>query len=316
MSQQLGLFGAPPPLGIAPVAAALASARLPAGFRVGPSSWSFPGWPVWRGAPSEAELAREGLRALMAHPCITTIGVDRSYYRPLTEADWRAYREQVRPGFRLLVKGPEEGLVARWPRHARYGARTGLENPRFLDASWVGEVAVRPMLAGLGPHVGVFLLQLPPQAVDASFARRLERFVSDLPPGPVYAVEVRNPQLATLELAERVRGAGAVMCLNRWGDMPPLRELARRWEVERDAVRVVRWMMPPGGDYGALEGAWAPFDRLRRPDDATVRDIVALVRDAADSWVIADNKAEGCGIRTCERLALAAAGVDGWEGLG
>lgn len=316
MTRQLGLFGAPPALGIKAVAATLLNARLPSGFRVGPSSWSFPGWPIWDSSPTESMLAREGLRALMAHPCITTIGVDRSYYRPLSESDWRAYREQVRADFRFLVKGPEEGLVARWPQHARYGARAGTENLRFLDASWVSEVAVEPMLAGLGPHVGVFLLQLPPQAVDATFPRRLERFVSALPRGPVYAVEVRNPQLATTELAERVRGAGGVMCLNRWGDMPPLRELARRWGVERDAVRVVRWMMPPAGDYAALEGAWAPFDRIQRPDDATVREVVDLVSGARDSWVIADNKAEGCGVRTCERLALAAAGVDGWEGLG
>src|SRR5262245_693991 len=54
--------------------------RLPPGVRIGTSSWSFPGWSgiVYDGHPSQARLARGGLRAYARHPLLRTVGLDRS----------------------------------------------------------------------------------------------------------------------------------------------------------------------------------------------------------------------------------------------
>src|SRR5512143_109764 len=92
--RQLELFGAatrpPPRVGPAAVsdAARTLAARLPADVRLGTSSWSFPGWRgiVWDRDASPALLAREGLAAYARHPLLRTVGLDRTYYAPMTAA--------------------------------------------------------------------------------------------------------------------------------------------------------------------------------------------------------------------------------------
>jgi len=87
--------------------ASLAS-RLPSNVRFGTSSWSFPGWEgiVYAGAATTSQLARDGLTAYARHPLFGTVGVDRSYYAPIPEDDFRRYAEQLPPGFPCCCKAP------------------------------------------------------------------------------------------------------------------------------------------------------------------------------------------------------------------
>jgi hypothetical protein len=56
----------------------------------------------------------------------------------------------VPPEFGLGLKVPETITVARWPGHARYGARAGELNEHFLDASLLDLALLR----ALEPHQG------------------------------------------------------------------------------------------------------------------------------------------------------------------
>ena len=82
--------------------------RLPAGVRFGTSSWSFPGWAglVYRRPRTQAELAREGLREYARYPLFGTVGIDRSYYAPLTGEDLKRYAAQLPAGFPCCAKVP------------------------------------------------------------------------------------------------------------------------------------------------------------------------------------------------------------------
>jgi hypothetical protein len=65
------------------------AARLNPRIRLGASTWSYPGWAgiVWDEGPySEAVLAKNGLTAYAQHPLLRCVGIDRSFYRPLTDA--------------------------------------------------------------------------------------------------------------------------------------------------------------------------------------------------------------------------------------
>src|SRR4051794_20610249 len=88
---QLDMFGGPPPqekLGLAAISEELQglSTKLPRALRLGTSSWSFPGWQgfVWDRKASTELLAKEGLRYYGRHPLFRTVGIDRTYYAPVT----------------------------------------------------------------------------------------------------------------------------------------------------------------------------------------------------------------------------------------
>ena len=85
------------------------AASLNPRIRLGASTWSYPGWAgiVWDEGPySEAVLAKNGLTAYAQHPLLRCVGIDRSFYRPLTEGQYARYAGQVPDDFRFVVKVP------------------------------------------------------------------------------------------------------------------------------------------------------------------------------------------------------------------
>jgi uncharacterized protein YecE (DUF72 family) len=291
--------------------------RLPADVRLGTSSWSFPGWRglVYDREATPARLARAGLRAYAGHPLFRTVGLDRTFYAPMTPAAFADLAAQVPATFRFVVKALETATVAVFPRHARYGSHAGQANPRFLDPDPVAEEVVRPALAGLGTALGPIVFQLPPQPPaqlggPARFGMRLRAFLRGLPSGPTYAVELRNRELVGPDVARVLADCGAVPCLTVHPTMPPV-------DVQADALAtsggplVVRWMLGAGQEYEAARARYAPFDRLVDADPSARAAIVALVRGARRAghaaWVVVNNKAEGSAPASIVELARALA---------
>jgi uncharacterized protein YecE (DUF72 family) len=318
---QLDLFGAPPapprvgPAAVPPALTALA-ARLPPTLRLGTSSWSFPGWTglVWDRAVGAATLAREGLAAYARHPLLRTVGLDRTFYAPMPAADLAALAAQVPEDFAFLVKAAEACTLARFPLHERYGSRRGLPNPQFLDAAWATDQVVGPVVSGLGRRAGPILFQLPPQPAaalggPARFAERLHGFLDALPRGPLYAVEVRTPELLCRDYALVLADVGACHGFTAHPAMPSLAAQAARVAAADAAAPavVVRWMLGHGQAYDAAKARYAPFDRLVDEDPDVRGQVADLVRRAGarPCFVVANNKAEGSAPRTLARLAAA-----------
>jgi len=166
---QLDLFAqaepAPPahPVGPAPVPEALAeiAQRMPANVYLGTSSWHFSGWArLVYDHPADARvLAREGLHAYSQHPLLRCAGIDRTFYAPLSTADFRHYAEQVPSGFRFMVKAPM--LCTAAVMRGEPGVRAAV-NPRFLDAEFAVDRFVQPCVEGLGHKAGPLVFQFPP----------------------------------------------------------------------------------------------------------------------------------------------------------
>ncbi len=320
---QLSLFGAsePPPQPLAPAALATAAmaARLPATLRLGTSSWTFPGWQglVWADRLSEARLGSEGLSIYGSHPLLRTVGIDRTFYAPVQADVFAGYAAQVPAEFRFLVKAHEACTLARFPRHARYGAQRGEANDRFLDPAWATDVVVAPAVEGLGAKLGPILFQLPPQAPSSlgAFAERLHGFLAALPKGPLYAVELRNGALLTPPYLEALADVGAVHCLNVHAGMVPLAEQLRRFDPLRGPAVVVRWMLRDGLDYEGAVARYRPFSALVDEDPANRELIAQLALDAAlrglPTFVIINNKAEGSAPLSAAALAARIAALGG-----
>jgi uncharacterized protein YecE (DUF72 family) len=322
MDLQLGLFpdeplpAQPSPIGPVEVDRHLTAVadRLPAGLRMGTSSWSFPGWEgiVYDRRASQSTLARHGLSAYADHPLLRTVGVDRTYYQPIGTDEFRTYADDVPGDFRFLVKA--DRLLTSPMEPEGYGVRR--PNVRFLDPAYAADEVVAPMVEGLGAKAGPLLFQfspIPPNLVGGpgAFVERLHRFVDALPEGPLYAIELRTPAFLTEAYIQMLEATGAAHCYNVHPSMTPLDRQMELVQPFYQPALIVRWMLHAGFRYEAAKDRYQPFDRLV-DEDASSRERIALaVLDTTiaerDAFVVANNKAEGSApisiFRLAERIA-------------
>jgi uncharacterized protein YecE (DUF72 family) len=319
---QLDLFGSPPtaqpPPAVAPTVIssdlALLGEQLPSGIQLGTSSWNFAGWRglVYAERAPVSKLARHGLAAYACHPLLHTVGLDRTYYTPITAADFAAYADAVPDDFRFLVKAHELCTLAVFRAAGRYASRNGERNDLFLHPGYATEHVVEPCRQGLGDKAGPILFQFPPQSVrqlggPECFAERLSAFLRELPRGPLYAVELRNAELLIPAYVAALTESGAVHCFNVHPSMPPLD--VQQCSVSSDAASalVVRWMLHPTQGYDAATVRYKPFDRIIDPDPISRNAIAMLCIEAAASarsaYVIVNNKAEGSSPLSIHHLA-------------
>lgn len=286
---------------------------LPGDIRLGGSTWSFPGWMglVWDGKYTESRLAHDGLAAYAQHPLLRGVGLDRTYYQPVEAEDLAVYADAVPAGFRFLVKAQEVLTVSRWPDRPRYGVHKGQTNPLFLDHVYAAENVVAPYVEGLGEKGGALLFQFAPQdlGVPGKFADELYVFVSALPRGPVYAIELRNREALTPAYADVLAATGAVHCHNVHPRMPDVRTQARLAGSGRPGApaTILRWLLGRGMTYEEAGRRYAPFDRMQTPDPEARRAIAELAREAHAAGRLflgtINNNAEGCAPLSIVELA-------------
>jgi uncharacterized protein YecE (DUF72 family) len=292
------------------VALALA---LPSTIALGAMTWAYPGWKgiVYGQGASDKLLAAHGLTAYAKHPLLRIAEIDRTYYEPVASDVFRELAAQVPDHFRFFVKAHEDCTVLRFPSHARYGKKRGQDNPLFLDGAYATSAVVAPALNGLGDKLGAILFQFPPQDVGdpRAFARQLGRFLAQLPQGPTYAIELRNPELLTPDYAAMLAAMGAIHCHNAWTVMPAVLAQARRIPPAARRPLLVRWLLRRDDNFADARARYTPFDRIVCEDLETRRMIAALAAKAhahgVAVFVLVDNKAEGCAPESIVRLARA-----------
>lgn len=304
--------------------------RLPRNVYLGSSSWNFPGWRglVWGPLSSVSQLAEKGLGAYAAYPIFRTVGIDRSFYRPLTEALYRQFAQAVPDGFRFLVKAPQavtDSLV----RHA--GSRRAERNPHYLDLSETLDTFVGPVTSGLGEKLGAMIFEMAPLPRERVLgpARQhlaideITTYLSELPASVdgrrvTYGVEMRTHAIFTRRYLRALRPTGVRPVIGIHPSLPSvmrqinaLRYLdapdveSGSWALKGDAI--VRWSLAQGGSFAELKRDWAPFARLQQPDLVTREAVAWLMSLAHHSGVrgfaVANNKAEGCSPLTMRAIA-------------
>jgi len=287
----------------------LEAPALPVDIRLGTSSWFFPGWRglVYDGVHPQPMLSRKGLAAYAQIPLLRTVSLDRTFYAPISAVDYARYASQVPEHFSFVVKAP--ALVCDAVMRDEEG-RGKVPNPHFLDATVATREFVLPCLDGLKAKAGPLVFQvspLPRSLVEDSLllVERLEGFFAALPREmggrhPLYALELRNPELLTPRLMRMLARAGVRYCVGLHDRMPEVerQEAAlKALDGETPGPLVVRWNLHRGFLYQAAKQRYEPFDRLVDEDGETRQ---ALARMAARAfkagrkvWITANNKAEG-----------------------
>ena len=285
------------------------AASLPPGFRMGTSSWSFPGWLgiVYARKRATSMLAREGLHEYAQHPLLRTVGIDRSFYAPIPDDDLRRYADQLGDDFPCCAKAPAAVTSESIP-----GLNRHHPNPDYLSAPRFVAEMIEPFARCFARHTGPFVLQFSPPAdrkaanADA-FIEALDRFLGELPQGYRYAVEIRNKWALCGTYRDVLARHGAAHVFNYWSAMPMPGAQARTIAPEDQPFVMVRLLLRPGTWYENQKQVFAPFDKLVQPDVDMRRDVVDLVHRASvagrDAYVLVNNKAEGSAPLTIEALA-------------
>ena len=292
---------------------------MPAGVHFGTSSWSYPGWAgsVYGGTYSDVQLARHGLAAYASHPLLRTVGIDRTFYAPISEAVFRSYAKQagdVSPDFRFLVKAP---MLFTGPR-LRSDEGRWTDNDAFLNARLATAQFVLPATLGLAAACGPLVFQFPPlgprfaRAAEGPqrFADALAEFLLALPKladPAFYAVEVRDPELLTDDYLAALCAGGATHCIAIHARMPSATVQARFWREAGRLPLVIRWSLHSGFRYEEAKERYAPFNALVDEDPEGRAQVASLALEATrarqESFIIANNKAEGSAPLTIRKLA-------------
>lgn len=241
------------------------------------------------------ELVANGLETYARHPLFNTVGIDRSSYAPLTSQELSSYARQLPGGFRCVMKV--------WSRVCSLvDPRTRAPNPHFLDAKLFRDEVLTPALSVFKEHLGPLLFQFLPLTrsellAPNLFTAKLERFFAELPRGPQYCVELRNPEWMTPGYFQALARQHVAHVFNHWERMPSLDEQLARDAAFTAPFSVCRLLLPQGVGYEEAREAFAPFDRLQARDDvmrsAVKRLIEATGRARRHLWIIVNNKAEG-----------------------
>ncbi len=318
--QQLELFPEEPHDHAAWRRAEALAARQPAGVHFGTSSWNFRGWHglvYHKRYRSEADFRRRSLWEYARYPLFRTVGLDRSYYAPLSAGQWAHYASLLPDGFRVCTKVWSRVSRPVIPNHPAYGESAGRENPCFLDPDLFREQVAEPMSETFSAHMGPLILQLSrvQRGLDCkAFVERLERFLRRAPEGFRFAIELRNRELLSRRYFDMLRHHGASHVFNFWSAMPGIGEQVRRAGETADSSVVIRLLLPHGARYDVLRERYAPFDRIVCPQEPMRREVVDLIQAArqraSDVFVIVNNKAEGSAPQTVGALAAMLVGEE------
>ncbi len=296
-------------------------ARWGGRLHLGTSSWHFPGWAgqVWARPVAEPLLSRGGLAAYARHPLLNAVSLDRAFYRVLAQAEYAALAAQVPEGFRFVVKAP--ALLTDAQRRDP-GTATALgDNPGFLDTTLAASGVALPAAEGLGEKLGVLVLQLSPlpprwlrnpeplHARLAATVQALQQALAARAPQALVAVELRDPDLLTPELAALLRRNGARYTLGLHDRMPPVDAQLPLLRATWPGDLVCRWNLQRGQRYAEARDAWAPFERIRSPDEPTRQALARVARATLDAghrvFITINNKAEGSAPASVRALAEA-----------
>ncbi len=275
------------------------ASKIPPGVRFGTSTWSFSGWQgiVYGGEYDETKLSRDGLAAYARHPLLRSVGVDRSYYRPLDDKTLQRMTDAVGDDFRFLIKAHAALMLPKSARRPDY--LMGVPDV-FLDAAYATRNVVEPALRILGEKLGVILFQFSPLGdrvlrYRRELLERLEGFLSALPKVARYAVEWRDAAMLGPDLAELLARHGVAHGFAAHPRMPLIDEQAT-FDIGEGPI-VIRWLLRRDRAYEEARETYAPFDRLVEPDLEARRRILSLLRGVVgqgrEAIVIVNNKAEG-----------------------
>jgi uncharacterized protein YecE (DUF72 family) len=287
------------------------------GVFLGTSSWKYEGWLGSIYSPerymARGRFSRKKFEAECLAEYAETFPVvcgDFAFYQLPDPGYWKRLFEGTPSSLQFGFKVPEDITVARWPTHARYGARAGKENEGFLVADLFRALFARRLepyadrVATLIFEFGTFARSTFPTPDD--FLERLDPFLAALPGGFRYAVEIRNPEYLGPGYFALLASHGVAHVLNAWTRMPELSAQAEMPGVFTADFTVVRALLSKGRTYERAVQAFEPYRLVQEPNQPA-RDAMRRIAERSTTlrkpaFLFVNNRLEGHAPTTIEAV--------------
>ena len=286
------------------------------GIFIGTSSWKYPGWCGllydesryhWRGKFAEKRFELDCLAEYAE--TFQTVCVDAAYYKFPDRRYLEELLRQVPSSFQFGFKVTDEITIKRFPDLPRFGPRAGRANPNFLNADLFIKAFLEPC-AICRPQVGLLIFEFSkfhpadyPHPSD--FLADLDSFLSALPRGWPYGIELRNPEFLGPDYFALLTRHEVAHVYNSWGDMPSLAEqIALPGSETHPRLSGARLLLKPGRKYEQAVKLFSPYKETKEPNPEVRQAAAALVKKALASprdrrtFIFVNNRLEGNALHT------------------
>jgi uncharacterized protein YecE (DUF72 family) len=284
---------------------------------IGTSSWKYEGWLgqiysrpryLTRGRFSQKRFNDECLSEYAE--TFPIVCGDFSFYQFPSPEYWRKLFDSAPASLQFAFKAPEDVTVRQFPRHPRYGARAGDDNPAFLDAA-LFQSAFLDLLAPYQPRVVTLILEFGSFAKQCypevgAFLEELDPFLAALPVGFRYAVEIRNPEFLSPEYFACLRNHRVAHVFNAWTRMPEIGIQMHLGDAHTTDFTVARALLRRGRPYEEAVAKFTPYARVQEENPETRQALRLLIAQARrrhePSYIFVNNRLEGNAPETIEAV--------------
>ncbi len=281
------------------------------GIRFGTSSWKYQGWigQIY-GRSYRNNKSFESAALTEYSNLFPTVSGDFALYAFPDPAKMKSMYDMTSDGFRVSLKVTDRITVKRHPNISRYGTNAGRENPDFLNVELFEDAFLKPM-EELKEKKGSIIFEFSAfhpesQAAYKQFISSLDHFLSRLPRGYEYAIELRNRGFLTGEYLRMLQQHGAAHVLNSWTKMPPIIDQLRIAGILTAPFSVARGLLKPGRKYQTAVEMFQPYDRIKEENPELRMGLVESVRKCIEEkkelYVYVNNRAEGNAPKTIEAI--------------
>ncbi|NQW44312.1 MAG: DUF72 domain-containing protein [Deltaproteobacteria bacterium] len=279
----------------------------------GTSSWKYPGWKglvYQKPYGNEKEFKDSCLKEYAEHyPCV---GVDHTYYSWPTAKGFATYTEQTPEHFRFILKATEKVTIFKYPALPRYAKEAGKLNDTFLNAELFQEKFLKPLLPyqdRIGPIMFEFSqFHQGTLSRGSEFVERLNNFLKEITKNTAFkfAVEIRNSNWLQPAYFECLVNHQVGHVFNSWSRMPLLGDQFDKAKSYSLPFFIGRLLLQPGILYQEAVDSFAPYDKLHQEltpiRDSVVKLLLLAQTRNIDSYILVNNRFEGCAPKTIEGI--------------
>jgi uncharacterized protein YecE (DUF72 family) len=278
------------------------------GIYIGGSSWKYEGWLGQIYSRSRYQVRGRFSKKLFEETCLSeyasvfpAVCGDFAFYQFPSDAFWAKLFQQTPETFRWGFKVPEQITCPVWPVHPRYGALAGRENPTFLDAALLEQAFLRA-LEPYRKQTGVLIFEFGTMGRKsfesaAAFVGALDPFLSRLPEGLRYAVEIRNAEFLTPVYFDCLRAHKITHVYNAWTRMPEITEQIAMRDSRTSDTLVARALLRRGRPYAEAVRQFTPYDRVQEVNEPVrkgLRELIDVARlEGRTAFLFVNNRLEG-----------------------
>jgi len=271
------------------------------GVFIGTSSWKYQGWfgtlydrarYEYRGRFAQTRFNRYCLSEYAE--VFKTVCVDAAYYTFPSRKYLEEMAQQVPDDFLFGFKVTDTITIRNYPNLDRFGDLAGKPNPNFLNADLFTRDFLAPCESIRG-KVGLLMFEFSrfwpaDYQHGRDFVGDLDNFLSRIPAGWPYGVEMRNRAWLRPGYFECLARHNVTHVFNSWEAMPSVSEqIALPGSLTQPGLVAARFLLKPGRSYEEAVKTFEPYE--------AVKEVNAEAR-AAGRQLIAEGKAAGPKRRT------------------